>query len=61
MNGRNVLFKVGCEAGTYIRKLCYDIGEVLAPYTNYPTYTHGGKKPTTKPSLKNSFTPWKKR
>lgn len=29
MNGRNILFKVGCEAGTYIRKLCYDIGEVL--------------------------------
>jgi H/ACA ribonucleoprotein complex subunit 4 len=29
MNNRNVLFKVGCESGTYIRKLCYDIGEVL--------------------------------
>ena len=29
MDGRNVLFKVGCEAGTYIRKLCHDIGEVL--------------------------------
>jgi len=29
MDGRNVLFKVGCEGGTYIRKLCYDIGEVL--------------------------------
>ncbi len=29
INERNVLFKVGCEAGTYIRKLCYDIGEVL--------------------------------
>ncbi len=29
MEGRNVLFKVGCEAGTYIRKLCYDMGEVL--------------------------------
>jgi H/ACA ribonucleoprotein complex subunit 4 len=29
MNERNVLFKIGCEAGTYIRKLCYDIGEVL--------------------------------
>lgn len=29
MNERNVLFKVGCEAGTYIRKLCYDVGEVL--------------------------------
>lgn len=29
MNQRNVLFKVGCEGGTYIRKLCYDIGEIL--------------------------------
>ena len=26
---RNVLFRVGCEGGTYIRKLCYDVGEVL--------------------------------
>ena len=25
----HVLFKVGCEAGTYIRKLCFDIGEAL--------------------------------
>jgi H/ACA ribonucleoprotein complex subunit 4 len=24
-----VLIKVGCQAGTYMRKLCYDIGEVL--------------------------------
>lgn len=24
-----VLFKIGCEAGTYIRKLCYDLGEIL--------------------------------
>ncbi len=29
LDGRNVLFKVGCEAGTYIRKLCFDIGEIL--------------------------------
>ena len=29
MEGRNMLFRVGCEAGTYIRKLCFDIGEVL--------------------------------
>jgi H/ACA ribonucleoprotein complex subunit 4 len=29
MDGRNVLFRVGCEGGTYIRKLCYDMGEVL--------------------------------
>ncbi len=26
---RDVLFKVGCEAGTYIRKLCDDIGKKL--------------------------------
>jgi len=29
MDGKNVLFKVGCQAGTYIRKLCHDVGEVL--------------------------------
>ncbi len=29
VNGRNVLFKVGCEGGTYVRKLCGDIGEAL--------------------------------
>jgi H/ACA ribonucleoprotein complex subunit 4 len=28
-DGRNVLFKVSCEGGTYIRKLCYDMGEIL--------------------------------
>jgi H/ACA ribonucleoprotein complex subunit 4 len=26
---RDVLFRVGCEAGTYIRKLCHDIGLAL--------------------------------
>ena len=25
----HALFRVGCEAGTYIRKLCFDIGEAL--------------------------------
>jgi H/ACA ribonucleoprotein complex subunit 4 len=29
VDGRNVLFRVGCEGGTYIRKLCFDVGEVL--------------------------------
>lgn len=29
IDGRDVLFKVTTEAGTYIRKLCTDIGEVL--------------------------------
>lgn len=27
--GRNWLFKVACQSGTYIRKLCSDVGEVL--------------------------------
>ena len=26
---REVLFRIGCQAGTYIRKLCYDIGKEL--------------------------------
>lgn len=29
MDSREVLFRVGCQAGTYIRKLVYDVGEVL--------------------------------
>jgi len=29
MKEQNVLFRVNCEAGTYIRKLCHDIGEAL--------------------------------
>lgn len=29
MSRRNVLFTVGCEGGTYIRKLCFDMGEAL--------------------------------
>jgi H/ACA ribonucleoprotein complex subunit 4 len=29
IDGQDVLFKVGCEAGTYIRKLCTDIGKEM--------------------------------
>jgi H/ACA ribonucleoprotein complex subunit 4 len=29
IDGKDVLFKVGCEAGTYIRKLIHNIGEKL--------------------------------
>jgi len=28
-DGKNWLFRVACESGTYIRKLCYDVGEYL--------------------------------
>jgi len=31
---RDVLFKVGCEAGTYVRKLCSDIGIALGVGAN---------------------------
>jgi H/ACA ribonucleoprotein complex subunit 4 len=29
IEGNSVLFRVGCEAGTYIRKLCHDLGLAL--------------------------------
>lgn len=29
IEGRDVLFKIGCEAGTYVRTYCKDIGEAL--------------------------------
>jgi len=29
VDGRDVLFRIGCQAGTYIRKICHDVGEVL--------------------------------
>src|SRR6266540_3116487 len=29
VEGRQVLFRVSCQAGTYIRKLVFDLGEVL--------------------------------
>ena len=29
IDGRDVLFRIGCEAGTYVRTYCHDIGEAL--------------------------------
>ncbi len=29
IKGKDVLFRIGCEAGTYIRTFCHDIGEAL--------------------------------
>ncbi|MFH1972579.1 MAG: RNA-guided pseudouridylation complex pseudouridine synthase subunit Cbf5 [archaeon] len=29
IEGKDVLFQVGCQAGTYIRKLCHDFGQSL--------------------------------
>ncbi len=30
IDGRDILFKVGCEAGTYIRTLCVDMGKEIS-------------------------------
>lgn len=29
VDGRDVLFRMGCQAGTYVRKWCHDVGEKL--------------------------------
>ncbi len=34
IDGRNVLFRVRCESGTYIRTLCSDVGEALGVGAN---------------------------
>ncbi|MDG6220469.1 MAG: RNA-guided pseudouridylation complex pseudouridine synthase subunit Cbf5 [Candidatus Thermoplasmatota archaeon] len=34
MDGRDVLFRVLCESGTYIRTLCYDMGDALGVGAN---------------------------
>jgi len=34
IEGQHVLMRVGCQAGTYIRKLCYDIGLALGTGAN---------------------------
>ncbi|ODS36882.1 MAG: tRNA pseudouridine(55) synthase TruB [Candidatus Altiarchaeales archaeon WOR_SM1_86-2] len=51
---RDVLFKVGCEAGTYVRKLCHDMGLVLG------TGAHMAQLRRTKVGgvLEEKFTPF---
>lgn len=34
IDGRDVLFRISCDAGTYIRTLCVDIGEALGSGAN---------------------------
>lgn len=29
MEGKDILFKIGCQAGTYVRKICHDLGVKL--------------------------------
>jgi len=68
-SGRNVLFKVGCEGGTYIRKLCYDIGEILGcgahmqelRRTRAGPFSEDYSKPVTLHELAYWFSEWKEK
>ena len=62
---RNVLFRVECEAGTYIRTLCVDIGRKLkcGAHLEELRRTRAGtfieKNSVTLHQLKDSYTIWK--
>lgn len=65
-DGKNVLFKVGCEAGTYIRKLCNDIGFVLGTGAHMQELRRTKSGPfreadtlITLHDLKDAFVEWK--
>ena len=65
-DGKNVLFKVGSEAGTYIRKLCNDIGFALGTGAHMQELrrTKSGpfredEKLITLHDLKDAFVEWK--
>lgn len=47
ISGRDVQFKVKCEAGTYIRKLCSDIGEALGTGAHMTSLRRTGIGPFT--------------
>ena len=65
IDGRSVLMRVGCEAGTYIRKLCHDIGEVLGCGGNMQQLRRTGTGPfnedtvVTLHDLKDAYMVWK--
>lgn len=65
VDGKDVLFKVGCQAGTYIRKLCHDLGQKLGVgahmaelrRTNVCHFTE--KDAVTLHDLQDAFVLWK--
>ncbi|MDI6888277.1 MAG: RNA-guided pseudouridylation complex pseudouridine synthase subunit Cbf5 [Methanocellales archaeon] len=52
IENKDVLFKVGCESGTYIRKLCHDIGEVLGTGAHMLELRRTKSGPFTEANLK---------
>lgn len=65
MVGREVLFRVSCDAGTYIRTLCVDIGDALGVGAHMEDLrrTRSGnmseEEAVTLPDLKDAFVFWK--
>jgi H/ACA ribonucleoprotein complex subunit 4 len=65
VDGRDVLFTAACQAGTYMRTLCTDIGEVLGVGAHMQelrrtrTARFSEKEAVTLHSLKDAFVFWK--
>jgi H/ACA ribonucleoprotein complex subunit 4 len=65
IDGRDVLFRVDCDAGTYIRTLCNDIGEALGVGANMKALrrTRSGamseEEAVTLQDLKDATVQWK--
>lgn len=51
VDGREVLMRVGCEAGTYLRKLCHDIGLILGCGANMKQLRRTGTGPFREDTL----------
>ncbi len=67
ISGRDVLFRVACDAGTYIRTLCIDIGEALGVGANMVELRRtrsGGmseEEAVTLQQLKDAYELWQER
>ena len=66
VDGKNILLKVGCEAGTYIRKLCHDMGMALGTGAHMQELRRTKSGPfredetlVTLHDLKDAFIEWK--
>jgi H/ACA ribonucleoprotein complex subunit 4 len=66
VEGKNILIKVGCEAGTYIRKLCHDMGMALGTGAHMQELRRTKSGPfredetlVTLHDLKDAFIEWK--
>src|SRR3989304_1259825 len=66
VDGKNILLKVGCEAGTYIRKLCHDMGMAMGTGAHMQELRRSKSGPfredetmVTLHDLKDAYVEWK--